>query len=155
MGGRALYKGTINLPLVWTTVQPWRHRLQLEQDVLTLVKAVEMARHKEMVETQNETKVDAVHEQYPNKSTSAGLPKKQGGQGGGPRKTDGSKCSKCGYFHRMPRCPAQGKRCNSFGLNKKTVVEDLEVRDEWSGDEEEGAQRYFLGAIECPDSDPA
>ena len=122
-----------------------------------------MARHKEMVKTHNETKVDAVHKPYPNKSTRAGPPKKQGGQGGGPPKTDGSKCSKCGYVHRTPRCPAQGKRCNSCEgwnhfssvCNKKTVVEDLEVRDEWSGDEEEGAHRYFLRAVECPDSDPA
>ena len=29
------------------------------------------------------------------------------------------------------------------------------MRDEGSGDEGEGAQRYFLGAVECPDSDPA
>ena len=123
--------------------------LQLEQDDLTIVKAVEMARHKEMVKTQNETKVVAVRKPYPNKSTSAGPPKKQGGPGGGTPKTDGSKCSKCGYVHRTPRCPAQGKRCNfcegwnhfSSVCNKKNVVEHLEVREEWSGDEEEGAQR--------------
>ena len=138
-------------------------KLQLEQDDLTLVKAVEMARHKEMVKAQNETKVDAVRKPYPNKSTSAGPPKNQGGQGGGPPKMDGSKCSKCGYVHRTPRCPADGKRCNSCKgwnhfssvCNKKTAVEDLEVRDEGSGDEGEGDQRYFLGAVECPDSDPA
>ena len=88
-------------------------KLQLEQDDLTLVKAVEMARHEEMVEKQNETKVDAMRKPYLNKSTSAGPPKKQGGQGEGPPKMDGSKCSKCSHVHRMPRCPAQGKRCNS------------------------------------------
>ena len=65
-------------------------KLPLEQDDLTLVKAVEMARHKEMVTAQNETKVDAVRNPYPNKSTSAGEPKKQGGQGRGPPKMDGS-----------------------------------------------------------------
>ena len=62
----------------------------------------------------------------------------------------------------MPICPAQGKRCNSCKgwnhfssvCNKKTAVEDLEVRDEVSGDEGEGALRYFLEAIECPDRDP-
>ena len=115
-----------------------------------------MARHKEMVKKQNETKVDAVRKPYPNKSTSAGPPKKQGRQGGGPPKTDRSKCSKCGYVHRTPRCPAEGMRCkscegwNHFSsvCNKKTVIEDLEVRDEWSCDEEEGAQKYFLGAVE-------
>ena len=53
-------------------------KLQLKQDDLTLNKAVEMARHKEMVTMQNETKVDAMHKQY---STSASLPKEQGGQG--------------------------------------------------------------------------
>ena len=138
-------------------------KLQLEQDDLTLVKAVEMARYKEMVKAQNETKVDAVRKPYPNKSTSAGLPTKQGGQGGGPPKTDGSNCSKCGYVHRTPRCPAQGKRCNSCKgwnyfssvCNQKTAVEDLKVRDKGSGDEGEGRQRYFLGAVECPDNDPA
>ena len=138
-------------------------KLQLEQDDLTLVKAVEMARHKEMVKAQNETKVDAVRKPYPNKSTSAGPPKNQGGQGGGPPKTDASKCSKCGYVHRTPRCPADGKRCNSCKgwnhfssvCNRKAAVEDLEVRDEESGEEGEGSQRYFLGAVECPDSDPA
>ena len=62
----------------------------------------------------------------------------------------------------MPICSAQGKRCNSCKgwnlfssvCNKKTAVEDLEVRDEVSGDEGEGALRYFLEAIECPDRDP-
>ena len=68
-------------------------KLQLEQDDLTLAKTVEMARHKEMVKAQNETKVDAVRKPYPNKSTSAGPPKKQGGQGRGPPKTDESNCS--------------------------------------------------------------
>ena len=29
------------------------------------------------------------------------------------------------------------------------------MREEGSGDEGEGAQRYFLGAVECPDRDPA
>ena len=29
------------------------------------------------------------------------------------------------------------------------------MRDEGSGDEGEGAQTHFLGAVECPDSDPA
>ena len=109
-----------------------------------------------MVKAQNKPKVDAVRKPYPNKSTSAGPPKMQGGQGGGPPKTDGSNCSKCSYVHRTPRCPAQGKRCNSCKgwnhfssvCNQKTAVEDLEVRDEGSGDEGEGAQRYFLGAVE-------
>ena len=122
-------------------------KLQLEQDDLTLVKAVEMARHKEMVKAQNETKVDAVRKPYPKKTTSAGPPKKHGAEGGGPPKTQLSNCSKCGYVHRTPRCPAKGKRCNSCKgwnhfssvCNRKTAVEDLEVRDEGSGDEEEGA----------------
>ena len=48
-------------------------KLQLEQDDLTLVKAVEMVRHKEMVKAQNETKVDAVRKPYLKKPTSAGL----------------------------------------------------------------------------------
>ena len=116
-----------------------------------------------MVKAQKETKVDAVRKPYPNKLTSTGPPKKQGVEGGGPPKMDGSNCSKCGYVHKTPRCLAQGKKCNSCKgwnqfssvCNRKTAVEDLKVRDEGSGDEEEGAQRYFLGAVECPDSDPA
>ena len=47
-------------------------KLQLEQDDLTLIKAVEMARHKEMVKAQNKTKVDAMLEPYSKKPTSAG-----------------------------------------------------------------------------------
>ena len=54
----------------------------------------------------------------------------------------------------MPSSRKDGLNHFSSVCNKKTVVEDLELRDEWSGDEEEGAQRYFLGAVECPDSDP-
>ena len=137
-------------------------KLQLGQDDLTLVKAVESARHKEMVKAQNKTKVDAVRQPHPNKSTSFRPPKKQGRQGGGPPKTDGSNCSKCSYVDRTPRCPAQGKRCNSCKgwnhsssvCNQKTAVENLEVREEGSSDEGGGAQRYFLGAVECPDSNP-
>ena len=88
-------------------------KLQLGQDELTLDTAVEMPQHKKMVKMQNETKVDAMRKPCPNKLTSARPPKKQGGQGGGLPKTDGFKCSECGYVHRTPRCPAQGKRCNS------------------------------------------
>ena len=78
---------------------------------------------------------------YPNKSTSAGPPKKQGGHGGGP--PQGKRCNSC-------------KRWNHFSsvCYQKTAVEDLKVRDEGSGDEGEEAQKYFLGAVECPDSDP-
>ena len=58
------------------------------------------------------------------------------------------------------RLKERGNSCKGWNhfssvCNQKTAVEDLEVRDEGSGDEGEGAYRYFLGATECPDSDPA
>ena len=135
-------------------------KLQLEQDNLTLEKAVDSARHCELVKSQNESQVNFVTKGYNQKKRQQ---QRYGKRRQAPdrRQLSGSICGQCGYTHRSPgpdACPAKSRQCNKCGKHghfgkmcRKSAKPSIhEVKETIAYDE-----TYFCGSINCDDSSPA
>ena len=135
-------------------------KLQLEQDNLTLEKAVDSARHCELVKSQNESQVNFVTKGYNQKKRQQ---QRYGKRQQAPdrRQPSGSICGQCGYTHRSPgpdACPAKSRQCNKCGKHghfgkmcRKSAKPSIhEVKETVAYDE-----TYFCGSINCDDSSPA
>ena len=135
-------------------------KLQLEQDNLTLEKAVDSARHCELVKSQNESQVNFVTKGYNQKKRQQ---QRYGKRQQAPdrRQPSGSICGQCGYTHRSPgpdACPAKSRQCNKCGKHghfgkmcRKSAKPSIhEVKETVANDE-----TYFCGSINCDDSSPA
>ena len=135
-------------------------KLQLEQDNLTLEKAVDSARHCELVKSQNESQVNFVTKGYNQKKRQQ---QRYGKRQQAPdrRQPSGSICGQCGYTHRSPgpdACPAKSRQCNKCGkrghfekMCRKSAKPSIhEVKETVANDE-----TYFCGSINCDDSSPA
>ena len=132
-------------------------KLQLEQDDLSLEKAVDSARHCELVKSQNESKVNFVTKG--NQKRQQRYDKRQ--KAPDRRQPTGGICGQCGYTHRSPgpdACPAKSKQCNLCGkyghfrkmCRKNAKPSVHEVKETVANDE-----TYFCGSINCDDSSPA
>ena len=132
-------------------------KLQIEQDDLSLEKAVDSARHCELVKSQNESKVNFVTKG--NQKRQQRYDKRQ--KAPDRRQPTGGICGQCGYTHRSPgpdACPAKSKQCNLCGkyghfrktCRKSTKPSVHEVKETVANDE-----TYFRGSINCDDSSPA
>ena len=86
-------------------------KLQLEQDNLTSEKAVDSARHCELVKSRNESQVNFVTKGYNQKKRQQ---QRYGKHQQAPdrRQPTGSICGQCGY---PDACPARWKQCNKCG----------------------------------------
>ena len=141
--------------------------LQMEQETLTLQKAVDTARHKELVQSNDNTSVNAVNRRYQNKSSK---PYQGQGQSSASKGANQSKqkCNMCGYVHRSPgpdACPARGKTCkicSKIGhfasvCHNKNVREVFQEDDSQPNDQFCGAVNFdhFIGAVNCDDNDSA
>ena len=135
-------------------------KLQFEQDNLTLEKAVDRARHCELVKSQNESQVNFVTKSYNQKKRQQ---QRYGKRQQAPdrRQPAGSICGQCGYTHRSPgpdACPAKLKQCHKCGKHghfrkmcrKSAKPSIYEVKETVANDE-----TYFCGSINCDDSSPA
>ena len=143
-------------------------KLQMEQDELTLERTVEIARHWEMVKSQNSVTTSAIQNMRRKKSKSqslkAGKPQSQP-SATAPPPANSDKCGRCGYVHRSKRengCPALGKTCakckkkNHFASvcrNKQALEVTATRHDEYAAPVE---QDYYCGSIvNIDDSSPA
>ena len=134
-------------------------KLQLEQDNLTLEKAVDSARHCELVKGQNESQVNFVRKSYNQKSDSSSVKRQQAPD---RRQSAGSICGQCGYTrHRSPgpdACPAKLKQCHKCGKHghfgkmcRKSAKPSIHDLKETVANDE----TCFCGPIKCDDSSPA
>ena len=158
------------------------HKLQMEQDNLTLEKAVELARHSELVKSQNEEGVNVVrrdrrmkpHFQSSQRSHFQSSQRSSSSRGRGqgqsrqPASQDRSKqssgpakpkCGQCGYVHRsknLDACPARGKTCNKCGGKGHFQAMCRTVQEVSYEAVEQSCppETYFCGSVSCDDSAP-
>ena len=134
-------------------------KLQLEQDDLTLEKAVDSARHNELVKSQNQSQVNFVKKDASQRKQALSRRQQPAVRADQRSQPGGKTCGQCGYVHRTPdpdACPAKGKQCNRCGkrghfekmcrLTKSSVVHEVVKQPD---------ETYFCGAINYDDSSPA
>ena len=138
-------------------------KLQLEQDNLTLVKAVEMARMREMVKTQLTPEVNHVKFQRSKKQSGSQSSQGQSSQSGSGSSKQ-SKCPRCNYVHRSTKpdaCPALKAECHNCGKkghfqsspwckgdsqDKQSKSQSRQVH-EVSVESDNQPESYFMGSV--------
>lgn len=154
--------------------------LQMEQENLTLAKAVDTARYKELVQSNQaeDTTIDRVEKgpsshgktsrgrrRYWNMSRNAATDQPSSSP------SMPSKCGKCGYVHRSPgpdACPARSKTCNycrrighfESVCRQKARVHEVQETEYQSPNQLSQNDQYcgsvgFIEAVECEESTPA
>lgn len=143
-------------------------KLQMEQDDLSLDRALDIARHWEMVKSQNTASALVVSQRPAHKKQSLGHGNTKhrkpaqlhNNQRQGQNK-EKRPCGKCGYVHRSPgpeACPARGKTCNKchkknhFAHVCKSNVSEISAHQ--SDNEESGFGSMFCGTVEAQGNEP-
>ena len=150
------------------------HDLQMEQEDLTLTRAVDTARHKELVQSnQSEgASVNSVkkngygYKKNPKKSSQSSHSQSSQSSKPGAGGQSKQKCPQCGYVHRSPgpnACPVRGKTCkfcskigHFASVCRRKNVREVYKDENQQDDEFCGAVSYdhFIGAVHCDDDDP-
>ena len=150
------------------------HKLQMEQDNLTLEKAVELACHSELVKSQNEEGVNVVRKDrrmkkhFQSSQRSSSSRGRGQGQSRQPASQDRSKqssgpakpkCGQCGYVHRsknLNACPARGKTCNKCGGKGhfQAMCRTVQEVSYEAVEQSCPSETYFCGSVSCDDSAP-
>ena len=131
-------------------------KLQMKSD-LTLRTAIEMARHSELIKTQNTEKGQGAEHVDTVKTVRKTEQKITGNVAKTTKKTRKGACMRCGRNHAEgEQCPAKGKKCmkcNKIGHFAAACYSKTAVQEITEADEDEDT--VFLGSVELKQSKDA